>query len=601
MPNITETTDALASTGTTYRLGIGQTAQGTISSAADADWFRVSLTAGQTYTFALVGTGGSGVTDAYLRLLNASGVEVTYNDDGGPGFNSSITFTVTTSGTYYLEASGLGDATGQYGLSATAGSRAHYDYMMGAGNLIREGDSWASAPSTAVTVTYSFDTSNSDQTDASGASTAFIALTAGQQTAARQSLALFSEVGNVTFTQASANTGTMRFSAYNSTTDGAGAYAYFPGGTGADDTAGDVNLNNDSISTGSIARGSYSFFAMLHEIGHAMGLSHPGDYNASAGVDITYDNDAQFTEDSHQYSVMSYFDEDNTTDSFDSYPDTLLMFDILAVQQLYGVNRNTRSGDSVYGFNANTGSVYNFETNTDPVFCIWDGRGNDTIDASEYSMAQRINLAAASFSNIGGFSGNVSIAVGASIENAKGGSGNDTVYGNSLANRLWGNGGNDKLTGYSGSDVMSGGNGNDQFFGGLGSDRVFGGNGNDRLYGGLGNDRLIGGAGADKFVFNTTLNGSTNVDTIDDFSVVSDFVVLENAIFTRAGAAGTLSSAAFRKNATGLAGDSSDRIIYETDTGNLFYDSNGTGSGGRVRIAHLDAGLSMTHQDFLII
>nr|WP_246735728.1 calcium-binding protein [Agrobacterium sp. a22-2] len=169
------------------------------------------------------------------------------------------------------------------------------------------------------------------------------------------------------------------------------------------------------------------------------------------------------------------------------------------------------------------------------------------------------------------------------MERAIGGDGSDTFHGNSGANHFYGFRGNDLLIGRAGNDLLSGQAGD------------------DRLFGGLGNDRMVGGAGTDKFVFNTALNGSTNVDTIDDFSVVSDFAMLDNAIFSRIGAPGTLSSAAFRKNATGLAGDSSDRIIYETDTGNLFYDSNGTGSGGRVRIAHLDSGLSLTHQDFLII
>ncbi|NKN36663.1 protease [Agrobacterium sp. a22-2] len=584
MPNITETTDALASTGTIYGLQVGQTAQGRLATVSDHDWYRVSLTAGQTYTFALVGTGGNDLADALLQLRNASGAQIAIDDDGGPGSNSTITFTATTSGTYYLDVGSYNDSySGQYGLSFTAGSLAHYDYMMGAGNLIRGGTSWSATPGTAVNVTYSFDTSNADQTDASGNATAFIALSSVQRAAAQQSLVMFAEVGNVTFTQSAANTGTMRFSAYNSTTDGAGAYAYYPGDPSAGSLAGDVNLNNDSVSTTSIPRGSYSFFAMLHEIGHAMGLAHPGDYNAGPGVSITYGTHAQFAEDSHQYSVMSYFDEDNTTGSFGSYPDTLLMFDILAVQQLYGVNRNTRAGDSIYGFNGNTGSVYNFASNTDPVFCIWDGNGNDTIDASQYSMAQRINLYSASFSNIGGFTGNISIAVGAVIENAKGGSGNDIIAGNGILNRLWGNDGNDQLYGYAGNDIMSGGNGNDQIFGGLG------------------NDRLVGGAGADRFIFNTALNGSTNVDMIGDFNVATDTIALDNAIFTAIGAVGTLAAAAFRKNATGLAGDSNDRIIYETDTGDLFYDSNGTGSGGRTMIAHLGSGLAVTNQDFLIV
>ncbi len=683
MPNITESTDALASTSTTYGLSVGQTAQGTLNSNADHDWYRVTLTAGQTYTFALVGTGGSGLDDALLRLRNSSGSEITLDDDGGPGSNSTITFTAVTSGTYYLDVGSFNNASsGQYGLSFTAGSSAHYDYMMGAGNLIRDGSSWSATPATAVNVTYSFDTSNPDQTDASGNSTAFIALSAAQRTAAQQSLSLFSDVGNVTFTQAADNTGTMRFSAYNSTTDGAGAYAYFPGGTGANDLAGDVNLNNDSVSTTNIPHGSYSFFAMLHEIGHAMGLAHPGDYNAGPGVDITYGNSAQFIEDSHQYTVMSYFDESNTTGSFDSYPDTLLMYDILAIQQLYGVNYNTRSGNSVYGFNANTGSVYNFTENTDPVFCIWDGGGTDTIDASLYSMAQRIDLNAASFSNIGGFSGNISIAVGAVIENAVGGSGNDTLLGNSVANTLTGNNGNDlldgrggtdtlnggagndtyvlssgsdtvvdsggtdtitstitrslagystierltlvgtahingtgnnlantltgnagnnKLSGGAGIDTLNGGSGNDLLNGGTGNDTLVGGNGNDRLYGYKGNDTITGGSGLDTFVLNSTPSASTNVDRITDFSVADDVIWLENSVFTALGAAGALASAAFVRNTTGLAQDASDRLIYESDTGELYYDRNGSAAGGSTLIAVLNPSLLLTHLDFAVI
>ena len=755
MPNITESTDAAASTGTTYALSVGQTAQGTVSSNSDHDWYRVTLTAGQTYTFALVGTGGNGLDDAYLRLRNAAGTQIAYDDDGGPGANSTITFTATTSGTYYLDVGSYNNtASGQYGLSFTAGTRAHYDYMMGAGNLLRPGASWSATPGTAATVTYSFDTSNPDQTDASGNPTAFIPLSAVQRAAAQQSLSLFSDAGNVTFTQVAANTGTMRFSSYYSTTDGAGAYAYYPGGTGANDLAGDVNLNNDSVSTTSIPRGSYSFFAMLHEIGHAMGLAHPGDYNAGPGVDITYDAHAQFIEDSQQYTVMSYFDESNTTGSFNSYPDTLLMYDILAIQQLYGVNYNTRSGNSVYGFNANTGSVYSFAENTDPFFCIWDGSGNDTMDASLYSMAQRIDLNAGSFSNIGGFAGNISIAIGAVIENAKGGSGNDTLIGNSAANILTGNSGNDTLDGKAGADTLNGGagndtyvlgtesdtvidsggidriistitrslasystierltltgtgningtgnglnnvlagnagnnildggtgvdtlvggagndvyvlgaesdtvidsggidriastitrslasystierltlagtgningtgnglnnaltgnsghnrldggNGNDTLNGGAGNDTLLGGAGADRLYGNIGNDRLTGGTGADAFVFHSTPNASTNVDRITDFSVADDVIWLENSVFTALGAAGALSSAAFVRNTTGLAQDAHDRLIYESDTGELYYDSNGSAAGGSVLIAVLNPNLLMTHLDFTVI
>ncbi|MDP3899067.1 MAG: M10 family metallopeptidase C-terminal domain-containing protein [Mesorhizobium sp.] len=563
MPDVIETTDAAASTATLYQLNVGQTGQGTINPGGDHDWWRVDLVAGQTYTFALVGTGGNHLGDPYLRLLNASGVQIVVDDDGGPGANSTITFTATSTGTFYLDAAGF-NATyqGQYGISATLGSRANYDTQMGAGNLIRDGYSWSATPGTGVNVTWSVSTSNPSQTDASGNPTPFIAPSAAQIAAVQASLLQFSEASNITFTQinpgGTSNESTIRVSSYSSTTDGAGAYAYFPGSTDPNSLAGNVNLNNQSVSTTSLPQGSYSFFAVLHELGHSMGLAHPGDYNAAPGVNITYNTHAQFTQDSHQYSVMSYFDESNTTASYNSYPDTLMMYDILALQQLYGINYTTRAGNSIYGFNANTGATYDFTINTTPAFCIWDGGGIDTLDASGYAQSQLLDLRDGYFSDIGGYAGNVSIAIGAIIENAVGGSGNDFLIGNAAANILTGNAGADTLDGGGGNDVLIGGLGADTLIGGAGvdaasyqfaaigvmarldlpalntgeatgdtysgiedligsafadtlvgngggntieggggDDRLFGLAGNDILRGGAGNDHLFGGAGAD--------------------------------------------------------------------------------------------------------
>ncbi|KQS88649.1 MULTISPECIES: calcium-binding protein [unclassified Rhizobium] len=160
---------------------------------------------------------------------------------------------------------------------------------------------------------------------------------------------------------------------------------------------------------------------------------------------------------------------------------------------------------------------------------------------------------------------------------------NDALTGNEKANKLTGGYGNDTLTGVSGNDTLSGGDGNDV------------------LSGGTGKDALSGGAGNDIFVFNAALSATTNVDTISDFSVVSDTIKLENAIFTKLTGTGVLTSAQFSANAAGTAADTSDRIIYETDTGKLFYDSNGNASGGSVQFAQLAKGLALTAADFYII
>lgn len=125
--------------------------------------------------------------------------------------------------------------------------------------------------------------------------------------------------------------------------------------------------------------------------------------------------------------------------------------------------------------------------------------------------------------------------------------------------------------------------------------------GNDYLAGGLGNDTLLGGAGKDTFLFNSALNGTTNVDEIGDFVVADDTIRLENSVFTKLVGTGALTSAQFARNAAANATQSDDRIIYETDTGNLFYDSNGNASGGKVLFATIDSGLSLTAADFYII
>ncbi|NJL07762.1 MAG: calcium-binding protein [Methylacidiphilales bacterium] len=174
----------------------------------------------------------------------------------------------------------------------------------------------------------------------------------------------------------------------------------------------------------------------------------------------------------------------------------------------------------------------------------------------------------------------------------------NTLYGTAAADQMQGLGGNDKLYGRDGNDRLDGGTGNDSLWGGAGNDTLIGGDGNDVLYGEAGMDILTGGAGADRFVFNTAL-GAGNVDRITDFSPVDDTIVLENAIFTALRSTGTLSSSAFYAGAA--AHDSSDRIIYNPNTGALIYDPDGTGAAAAVEFARLDKGLAVQANDFLVI
>jgi Ca2+-binding RTX toxin-like protein len=216
--------------------------------------------------------------------------------------------------------------------------------------------------------------------------------------------------------------------------------------------------------------------------------------------------------------------------------------------------------------------------------------------------------------------------------------------GNALNNRITGNSGNNSLNGGTGADVLLGGAGNDTYVFNVGdtiienanqgldtvlaeasfalganlenlvlvngttpingtgntlANTITGNSGTNTINGGLGNDTLTGGAGTDSFVFNTAL-GASNIDRITDFNVIADTIRLENAIFTGL-AGGTLSASAFVRNTSGNATDASDRIIYETDNGRLYFDRDGTGAAAKVHFATLNTNLAVTNADFFVI
>lgn len=154
-----------------------------------------------------------------------------------------------------------------------------------------------------------------------------------------------------------------------------------------------------------------------------------------------------------------------------------------------------------------------------------------------------------------------------------------TGVGNALNNVLIGNASNNVLSGLGGNDTL------------------FGLAGNDVLNGGLGADTIVSGIGSDTIVFNTLLGGG-NIDTITDFDPAADTIQLENAIFTTL-PAGALAGTAFQIGAAAV--DASDRIIYNSATGNLFYDPDGFGGVAQVQFARVSAGLAMTSADFVVV
>ena len=222
------------------------------------------------------------------------------------------------------------------------------------------------------------------------------------------------------------------------------------------------------------------------------------------------------------------------------------------------------------------------------------------------------------------------------------------LTGNEFANRLKGNAGANALNGGASVDIMEGLAGNDTYhvnhaldnlieIAGQGNDNVItsvsytlqagvsiellrtvnpgattainltgnqlanklqGNAGANTLNGRGGNDTMTGNAGNDKFVFNTGLNAATNVDTIIGYSVANDVIHLDNAVFTKL-ANGALVAGAFKIGSA--ATDIDDRIIYNSATGALSYDTNGSIAGGNTLFAKLDKGLALTNAEFLVI
>ncbi|HYD88361.1 MAG TPA: M10 family metallopeptidase C-terminal domain-containing protein, partial [Vitreimonas sp.] len=346
-----------------------------------------------------------------------------------------------------------------------------YNWDQAALQLTRHNVSWSFDLGSPVTVSYGFRSTApfSMPDDTAG----FSRFSAAQIAAAELALQLWSDVANITFVRvgsgttgegAYTNNATILFSNYSSGAEGASAFAYYPWPTqtGAAQVEGDVWVNISLASNQDMTFGEFGLHTLTHEIGHAIGLAHPGDYDSLSGEPITYPESADYWQDSRAYTVMSYFGSAGVGHSLNAFAAGPQLHDIAAAQLLYGANMTTRTGDTVYGFNSNTGRAHYTITadGQSPVFAIWDAGGNDTIDFSGYSTATEIDLREQAFSSAGPGNGgagvaigNIAIARGAVIENGIGGSGADVITGNNVANRLRGNGGADTIDGMAGIDT----------------------------------------------------------------------------------------------------------------------------------------------------
>ncbi len=365
---------------------------------------------------------------------------------------------------------------------------------------------------------------------------------------AKKALSAWSAATGITFKHVKASSADIKFVQG----DKSGAYAVTKFNSDGDIVKAKVNIPTSWYKGEAYDLSSYGYQTFLHEIGHALGLGHAGNYNGSGG----FAGDARFSNDSWQMTVMSYFSQTenpNVTGSF-AYILTPMPADLAAIHKLYGVpsgGGQVNAADTIWGFGSNAKGPARDFVKAKPVsaMTIFDQGGDDVMDFSKSGRNQKIDLNPGAFSNVLGKTKNIQIENSTWIESAKTGRGKDKLYGNELDNdlhsgggadivfgrlgndniygqtgndKLNGGAGNDNLYGSSGGDTLNGNDGSDVLRGGSGNDTLLGGTGVDRLEGGVGSDVLTGGDDADVFVFNAGNDSITDFDSAEGDTIEID-------------------------------------------------------------------------------
>ncbi|GAB3361716.1 MULTISPECIES: Ig-like domain-containing protein [Giesbergeria] len=322
-------------------------------------------------------------------------------------------------------------------------------------------------------ITYAFPSSPSGAYS-QGEEALFRMASADQQALMAQALQTWDDLIAPNFRQTTATGSNIEF-AYTRSNIGY-AHAYYP-------TTGSIWFNGAEPTLTAPDISSYGFLTLIHEIGHALGLNHMGDYNGEGAF-----TPSSF-QDSTVLSVMSYFGpygsssqrsnevaqaDWQASDGEYYSPQTPMLNDVSVIQRIYGASTTTRTDDTIYGFASNitgtSANVYDFSLNRHPILTIFDSAGHDTLNLSGFASASNLSLVDGVYSSCNDMSNNLAIAANCVIENAITGSGHDRITGNAVANRIDAGAGDDVINGGEGDDVLIGGAGNDTIDGGGGSD-----------------------------------------------------------------------------------------------------------------------------------